>query len=138
MSFQSAFESDGAEIAEINMTPLVDVMLVLLIIFMVTLPVIQHAVKLDLPQASSQPNPAKPQQIQLAIDANGVNYWNGQALTQNELTQRMHTAAQQEPLPELHLQADRKVPYEAVAQSISLAQQAGLRKIAFVTDPKHR
>ncbi|RCS58378.1 ExbD/TolR family protein [Parvibium lacunae] len=135
MSFQSAFNTEENEIAEINMTPLVDVMLVLLIIFMVTLPVIQHAVKLELPQASNQANPVKPEQIQLAIDLDGIVHWQSQAVTQTELVALMSQAAGHEPLPELHLRADKKVAYEAVAQVISLAQNNGLRKIAFVTAP---
>lgn len=135
MSFQSAFNTEDNEIAEINMTPLVDVMLVLLIIFMVTLPVIQHAVKLELPQASNQANPVKPEQIQLAIDLDGIVHWQNQAVTQAELAALMSQAAGHEPLPELHLRADKKVAYEAVAQVISLAQNNGLKKIAFVTSP---
>ena len=133
MSFQSAFQAEEGEIAEINMTPLVDVMLVLLIVFMVTLPVIQHAVKLELPQASSQVNPVKPDQIQLSLDAAALVHWNSRIVTQSELDQLMSQAAAQTPLPELHLRADKTVAYEAVVQVISAAQQHGLRKIAFVT-----
>lgn len=130
--------SGGSEeqlMGEINTTPLVDVMLVLLIIFMVTAPLFTHAVKIDLPKAQSQLNPEKPDAIALAIDANGAVFWNNQPVDDGELPARFATAAASEPQPELHLRADRDTRYQKLASVMSAAQNAGLRKIGFVTDP---
>jgi biopolymer transport protein ExbD len=121
---------------EINMTPLVDVMLVLLVIFMITVPVIQHSVKLDLPRARNQADDVRPPHINLAIQADGSIHWNGIAIQPEQLSQRIASAAAQQPQPELHLYADRKTPYEHVAQVMAAAQSGGLSKIGFITDPK--
>lgn len=134
MSFGSSDKDDDV-MSEINMTPLVDVMLVLLIIFIITVPVINHAVKLDLPRAASQPNDVKPAHIDVVIDANGVISWNGAAVDEQGLKGNIATAAAQTPQPELHLRADRKTPYENVAQLMAAAQSGGLNKIGFVTEP---
>ncbi|MFP6558574.1 ExbD/TolR family protein [Paraburkholderia sp. B3] len=130
-------EDDGL-MNEINMTPLVDVMLVLLIVFMVTIPVIRHAVKIDLPHASSQKEDTKPAQINVAIEADGTVLWDGTAVDDKTLQTKIAAAAQAQPQPELHLNADRKVAYEKVAQVMSAAQSGGLTKLGFVTDPAHR
>jgi len=121
---------------EINTTPLVDVMLVLLIIFIITVPVINHSVKLDLPRAASQPNDAKPAHIDLSIDADGKVYWNSDVVDAGQLQARIADAAQKTPQPELHLRAERTTQYEKIAQVMSAAQAGGLGKIGFVTDPK--
>lgn len=134
MSF-GAPDKDDDVMSEINMTPLVDVMLVLLIIFIITVPVINHAVKLDLPRAASQPNDVKPPHIDVVIDGNGVISWNGNAVDEQALKGNIAAAAAQNPQPELHLRADRKTPYENVAQLMSAAQTGGLNKIGFVTEP---
>jgi biopolymer transport protein ExbD len=129
-------EDDGL-MSEINMTPLVDVMLVLLIVFMVTIPVIRHAVKIDLPHASSQKEDTKPAQINVSIEADGTVLWDGTAVDEKTLQAKIAAAAQNQPQPELHLNADRKVAYEKVAQVMSAAQSGGLTKLGFVTDPAH-
>jgi biopolymer transport protein ExbD len=121
--------------SEINMTPLVDVMLVLLIIFIITIPVINHAVKIDLPRAVSQPNQVKPQTVNIAIDHDGAVYWNGLRVESAALKSRIADAAKTVPQPELHLRADRKTPYERVAQVMAAAQSGGLAKIGFITEP---
>ncbi|CAB3800408.1 Biopolymer transport protein ExbD [Paraburkholderia ultramafica] len=131
-----AGDDDDGLMNEINMTPLVDVMLVLLIVFMVTIPVIRHAVKIDLPHASSQKEETKPAQVTVAIDADGNVLWNDQKVDEAALSAKIAEAAQASPQPELHLDADRKVPYEKVAQLMSAAQAGGLTKIGFVTQPK--
>ncbi len=138
MAFAS-FETDpdNAPLADINMVPLIDVMLVLLIIFMVTAPLLTHAVKLELPRASSQPNTGRPDSVQIAIDPHGQVFWNAQAVDAATLADRMHAAAQLAVPPELHISADRATPYEKVAQTMSLAASQGLNKIGFVTEP-HR
>ncbi|MES2026047.1 MAG: biopolymer transporter ExbD [Pseudomonadota bacterium] len=119
---------------EINTTPLVDVMLVLLIIFIMTIPVMNHAVKLDLPHAANQPNDVKPETINVSIDAAGQVYWNNVELDQPELLSRIADAAKVTPQPELHLRADRITPYEKVAQVMAAAQSGGLTKMGFVTE----
>ncbi|MFD1555727.1 ExbD/TolR family protein [Paraburkholderia silviterrae] len=130
-----ASDDDDGLMNEINMTPLVDVMLVLLIVFMVTIPVIRHAVKIDLPHASSQKEDTKPAQINISIEADGTVLWDGAAVSDDALKTKIAAAAQQQPQPELHLNADRKVAYEKVAQVMSAAQSGGLTKLGFVTDP---
>ena len=120
---------------EINTTPLVDVMLVLLIIFIITIPVMTHSVHLDLPRATAQPNEPKPDAIALSIDANGGIHWNGDPVDAAQLENRIALAASAQPQPELHLHAERMTPYEKVAQVMAAAQNGGLDKIGFVTDP---
>lgn len=120
----------------INTTPLVDVMLVLLIIFIITIPVINHNVKIDLPKATSAPEELKPDNIQLSIDDNGQLQWNGEDITEAQLTTHISEAAKKQPLPELHLYAASKTPYEEVAKVMSAAQTGGLTKMGFVTSPK--
>ncbi|MBC8752036.1 biopolymer transport protein ExbD [Paraburkholderia sp. WC7.3g] len=131
-----AADDDDGLMNEINMTPLVDVMLVLLIVFMVTIPVIRHAVKIDLPHASSQKEDTKPAQVTVSIDADGNVLWDSTKVDDAALAAKIATAAQASPQPELHLDADRKVPYEKVALVMSAAQAGGLTKIGFVTQPK--
>lgn len=121
--------------AEINTTPLVDVMLVLLIIFMVTAPLFTHAVKIDLPRAQSQLNPEKPDTIALSIDAQGRLHWNDEPVDDAVLAERFAQAAAKRPQPELHLRADRETRYQVIAGVMSAAQRAGVQKIGFVTDP---
>ncbi len=127
--------SDSAPMAEINMVPLIDVMLVLLVIFIITAPLLTHAVKIDLPRASSQPNMTKPQNIQLGIRVDGEIFWNGEAVDLNSLDARMKTAAAIAPQPELHIRADSTTEYRRVAEVMSAAARAGLGKIGFVTEP---
>ncbi|MBY4674326.1 biopolymer transporter ExbD [Burkholderia multivorans] len=129
-------DDDDGVMSEINMTPLVDVMLVLLIIFLVTVPVMQHAVKIDLPHASSQPEDVKPTHVDVSIRADGTVLWDDQPVDEAALRAKIEAAAQATPQPELHLRADRKVPYERVADVMSAAQSGGLGKIGFVTSPR--
>ena len=138
MAMGSLNDSEEDFNPEINTTPLVDVMLVLLIIFIITIPVMTHSVKMDLPQASSQPNEPKPDAIALTIDADGVVRWNGDMVDMTELEMRVASAAQAKPQPELHLHAERTTYYEKVAQVMTAAQNGGLEKIGFVTDPGTR
>lgn len=129
---------EGAPMSEINMIPLIDVMLVLLVIFIITAPLLTHAVKIDLPKASSSPNLTKPENIQLGIKANGVLYWNGEVVDKPALAERMAAAAKHDPQPELHLRADRTTEYQKVAEVMSAAAKVGLVKIGFVTEPEAR
>jgi biopolymer transport protein ExbD len=134
MAFGTQDDSDEV-MNEINMTPFVDVMLVLLIIFIITVPVMQHAVSIDLPVARNQPENIKPETIRLSVDASGAYYWNDVALTDTELAAQLAVAAAKAPQPELHIRGDKAVRYEFVARAMAAAQRAGLHKIGFVTDP---
>jgi biopolymer transport protein ExbD len=124
--------------AEINMVPLIDVMLVLLVIFMVTAPLLTHAVKVDLPRASSAPAVTRPATIQLAIRADGEILWDGQPVDRAALRERLAVAARATPQPEIHLHADQNTAYRVVAETISDAANAGLAKVAFVALPEGR
>jgi biopolymer transport protein ExbD len=136
MAMGSLSDNDDDFNPEINTTPLVDVMLVLLIIFIITVPVMNHNVKIDLPRATSQPTETKPATVNLSIDAEGKMYWNTEVVDAARLQVRITEAAQKNPQPELHLRAERTTPYEKVARVMAAAQAGGLGKIGFVTDPK--
>jgi biopolymer transport protein ExbD len=126
----------SAPMTEINIIPLVDVMLVLLVIFIITAPLLTNSVKIDLPQASSSPNQTKADNVQLAIDAGGQFYWNGEAIDRAALDQRLHEAGQRTPAPELHVHADKATRYDILAQVMSEASKDGVTRIGFVTDPR--
>jgi biopolymer transport protein ExbD len=134
MAFGTQDETDEV-MNEINMTPLVDVMLVLLIIFIITVPVMQQSVNVSLPQATSAPQDLRPEAVRLSVDAQGGYFWNDAPLADGELPGRLRAAAQREPQPDLHIRGDKDVRYERVAQAMAAAQQAGLRKIGFITEP---
>jgi len=127
--------SDDSIMSEINMTPMVDVMLVLLIIFIITLPVIQQAVKIELPKANSVRNEVKPESVQLTIDDKGQIFWNSTAIDLKTFDVYAAKAAQKEPQPEINLRADKSVKYEYVAQVLAASRRAGLTKLGFVTEP---
>jgi biopolymer transport protein ExbD len=134
MAFGTQDEPDEV-MNEINMTPLVDVMLVLLIIFIITVPVMKHAVAIDLPRASSEPELTKPQNILFTVTADGTYYWNEQKIDDSELAGRLAAEAAKDPQPELHIRGDKAVRYERVAKAMSEAREAGVRKIGFITEP---
>jgi biopolymer transport protein ExbD len=119
---------------EINMTPLVDVMLVLLIIFIITIPVMKHSVNVDLPRASNHPEQAKPETIRVSVAADGTYYWNEGRIDDGELARLLAATASRQPQPELHIRGDRAVRYERVAQIMAAAQHAGVKKIGFITE----
>lgn len=135
MAFGTQDDSDEV-MNEINMTPLVDVMLVLLIIFIITVPVMKHSVNVDLPSAVNQPEDVKPETVRLSVAADGTYFWNEFQLTDEELLTRLQAEAGKQPQPDLHIRGDKEVRYERVAQALAAAQRAGVRKIGFVTDPK--
>ncbi len=138
MAMGSLSDDDDDFNPEINTTPLVDVMLVLLIIFIITIPVMNQSVNIDLPRAASQPASSKPESIDLSIDAQGQMYWNKESIDIAQLTARIAQAAKSSPQPELHLRAERTTQYEKVVQVMAAAQNGGLEKIGFVTDPQAR
>lgn len=121
--------------AAMNVVPLVDVMLVLLVIFIVTAPLLTHAVKIDLPKASSGANITKLEHIELGIREDGNLFWSGEAVTLDQLPARLATESAKQPQPELHIRADRHVHYEKVAQVMALAAKAGLVRIGFISNP---
>lgn len=122
--------------SEINTTPLVDVMLVLLVIFIITAPLLTHAVKINLPQATSQPIEDKPEVISIAINDAGKLFWNDVALVEGELNQKLTQIADQEPQPELQIRADKATRYQVLAEVMADAQNAGVTKLGFVSEPK--
>jgi biopolymer transport protein ExbD len=121
--------------AEINVVPLVDVMLVLLVIFIITAPLLTNAVKIDLPKASSNANITRPDHIEFGIREDGSIYWSGEQIEFSSLPDRFAVEAKKNPQPELHIRADRMARYELVAQVMSAAAKAGMVRIGFVTDP---
>lgn len=128
--------SHSAPMSEINTTPLVDVMLVLLVIFIITAPLLTHAVKIDLPQASSQPSPEKPEIISVSIDGAGQMYWNDAQIVKGELKAKLQAIADQTPQPELHVRADKETRYQILAEVMADAQNAGVTKLGFVSAPE--
>ena len=120
---------------EINMTPLVDVMLVLLIIFIITVPVMKHSVNVDLPRANVQPEIVQPETLRLSVDAAGAYSLDGGAVDDAALADRLAQAASVQTPPDLHISGDKSVRYERVALAMAMAQRAGLKKIGFVTEP---
>jgi len=123
-------------LAELNMIPLIDVMLVLLVIFIVTAPLLTHAVRIELPRASSAPIDKKSEAVALAIDAEGGTYWNGERIERAELKDRFARSARAEPQPELHLHVDKTTQYQVVAEVMASAAMAGLTRIGFIADPR--
>ena len=127
--------SDKRPLAEINVVPLVDVMLVLLVVFIVTAPLLTHAVKLELPQASSRPNITRAEHIEIAVQRDGRIHWNGEPVSRAELEQRAARLAASAPDTEIHLKGDAAVPYGDMARTLSALARQGLTRIGFVTDP---
>ena len=137
MPFSDDFDCDDKPLSEINMIPMIDVMLVLLILFIITAPLFTpHALKIELPQASSQESPDKPNNISLAIDKKGIIFWKDERIDDKELAIRLAKAAQKNPQPELHLRADKQTQYQKLAEIMSIAQNAGIARMGFVTEPE--
>ncbi|WP_116136722.1 ExbD/TolR family protein [Trinickia diaoshuihuensis] len=128
-------ERSAAPMSDINMTPLIDVMLVLLVIFIITAPLLTHAIRLDLPKVAAGAAPQTPQTVTLSIDDAGRLYWDGKPLTFDALNARLQQAGKAAQPPELHLRAARATRYDVIAQVMGAAQQAGLDRIGFVTEP---
>jgi len=128
-------KSGGHTVAEINMIPLIDVMLVLLVIFMITAPMMTHTVKIDLPKASSTPQQPTSDPIAVSIDADGQLFWNTESLTREMLNQHLLALGQQVEPAELHIRADQNVPYHFIAETLADAAKAGVSRIGFVSDP---
>ncbi|HMA11367.1 MAG TPA: biopolymer transporter ExbD [Steroidobacteraceae bacterium] len=139
MAFGSFNGKRGATpMSDINVIPLVDIMLVLLVIFIITAPLLTHAIKIDLPKTAGTPNVAQEASVQFAIDGGGRMYWDGEPVTREQMLARFAQAAQRSPVPELHLRVDKGARYEVLADVMSEAGRAGLTRIGFVTDPSGR
>jgi len=140
MAMQLGSEGDEDEvIGTINTTPLVDVMLVLLIIFLITIPVVTHTVPVKLPSEVNQPYKTKPENINLAVDKEGKMFWNEREVADtNALLEKLKTIAVMEPQPELHIRGDQETRYEYIGKVIFTAQRAGIAKVAFITEPPAR
>jgi biopolymer transport protein ExbD len=125
--------SDDESMVDINTTPLIDVMLVLLIMFIITIPVMTHAVKLDMPRGQTQPPPVPPEVIELDVDFDGTYLWNGTPVTDEAtLLSYLQNAANKDPQPEIHLRPNKRVKYDYVARVLAASQRLGVRKIGFV------
>jgi biopolymer transport protein ExbD len=131
-------KSNGGTMAEINMTPLIDVMLVLLVIFIITAPLFTHAIRLDLPKVASQAARETPDTITLSIDATGKIYWNDKPIGFEQMQTQFAAEAKKPAQPEIHLRAASATRYDVIAKVMGAAQGAGLSKIGFVTDPLPR
>lgn len=135
MAFSTTDPDDSEVMSEINMIPLIDVMLVLLIVFMITVPVMKHSVDLDLPQAQATQTQEKPETVRLSVQADGSYHWNQTAVSDEQLRERLAQFAAQGELAQLQIRGDKAVRYERVALAMAAAQAAGVRKIGFVTEP---
>ncbi|WHZ10830.1 MAG: Biopolymer transport protein ExbD/TolR [Burkholderiaceae bacterium] len=135
MAFGSGLDDDDAVVSDINVTPLVDVMLVLLVIFILTVPVLTHGVKVDLPRATDKPQVIKPKTIEISVTADGTLHWDRQTVDARQLDALLEAAAARAPQPEIYIRGDRKAAYEPVVQVMAAAQRAGIRKLGFVTEP---
>jgi biopolymer transport protein ExbD len=127
--------SPSQPMAEINVTPLVDVMLVLLVIFIITAPLLAAAIRIDLPNEKAQSVSAETPAVRVAIDADGTLYWEGKRIEAAELPVRFQEAARRRPLPDVHLRADKAARYAQITAVMAAAQQAGLGRIGFITEP---
>jgi biopolymer transport protein ExbD len=132
----SVGQEEGGAIASINTTPLVDVMLVLLIIFLITIPVITKTIKVDLPKAVNIPTQTKAENITIAVDKDGSVYWNGARVTsRNELLGLIEANAVKKPQPEIHIRGDKETRYEAIGRVMYAIQRGGIVKVGFLTEP---
>jgi biopolymer transport protein ExbD len=129
-------DEDEKAMSEINTTPLVDVMLVLLIVFMITIPVITQTVPLELPAVRNLATQTKPENVNISVNRDGQIFWNLTLVPDtNALLERLKSAAVQKPQPEVHVRADQSTRYEYVGRVILTAQRAGIQKVGFITEP---
>ena len=129
---------EGGAIASINTTPLVDVMLVLLIIFLITIPVITKTVPVTLPKAVNIPTQTRPENITIAVDKEGNIFWNDKRVAnRNELLGLVEGAAVRKPQPEIHIRGDREARYEDIGRVMYAIQRGGIVKVGFLTEPDH-
>ena len=131
--------AEDALVAEINTTPLVDVMLVLLIIFLITIPVVNSSIVVSLPRQDIQPRETRPENVIVSVDADGGIYWFESRLgSAEQLAQRLALEAAKQPQPEVHIRGDARANYDSVGQVVFAAQQVGIERIGFITEPSAR
>ena len=136
MTVGAADDDEEQMNSTINTTPLVDVMLVLLIIFLITIPIITKTVPVDLPKAANIPTKTKPENITISVDTAGNVYWNGALVTDRDtLIQKVAVEAVKDPQPEVHIRGDRAAHYEAIGRTLYDVQRGGIIKIGFITEP---
>jgi biopolymer transport protein ExbD len=131
----SVREEQGDPMVEPNVIPLVDIMLVLLIIMIITVPVMTHAVKIDLPKEINRPTETKPENINLSIDFDGAIYWNENSVDRSSLLNYVLQEAVKDPQPEIHIRADKRARYEYVSDTLAVLQRGGMRKVGFIAEP---
>ncbi len=138
MSVPSGGGGGGSVMSNINTTPLVDVMLVMLIIFLITIPVINKSVKVDLPKAVNIPTQTKPENITISVNKDGQIFWNDKSIPSMEaLLDNIKTAAVKKPQPELHIRGDKDTRFEAIGRVMYMVQRGGIVKVGFLTEPDH-
>ena len=138
MAMSGPKQADDEPMSTINTTPLVDVMLVLLIIFLITIPVVTKTIELELPIISNEATQTKPENIVIQIDRDGKIYWNDFIVAPESLVERMKAAAVQVPQPEVHIRGDQQARYEFIGRVVASAQRGGIMKVGFITDPEIR
>ena len=137
MAFGSFDQNNSSShtVSEINMVPLIDVMLVLLVIFIITAPLLSHSININLPQVSGQPIETEPKVIDLAVDENGQVFWNEETVSLEALQAKFEVESKQDPQPDLRIRADLNTRYEVLAEVMSSARKGGMKRIGFVTRP---
>jgi biopolymer transport protein ExbD len=131
-------EGDSSELnSTINTTPLVDIMLVLLIVFLIAVPVVLKTVPVELPNVSNIPTQSKPENIVISVDADGETYWNNVVVTKEEMLAKLRIEAPKKPQPEVHIRGDRSARYEPVGRVVAYCQKAGIVRVGFITAPEH-
>jgi len=134
----ASLEAEDEVVSAINTTPLVDVMLVLLIIFLITIPIVIQTTPVELPKETNQPTQTKPENINVAVNKDGDVFWNSELVDENKLLARLKEIAVKTPQPEVHVRADRNARYEFVGRVVFACQRAGILKIGFITEPPVR
>jgi biopolymer transport protein ExbD len=138
MAMNISQDGDEEVIASINTTPLVDVMLVLLIIFLITIPVVTHTVPVQLPKETVSPLQTKPDSIEIAVDKDGKIFWNTQRIDNAKLLTQLKAASQKTPQPEVHVRGDQTTRYEFIGRVVTDCERAGIAKVSFITQPPAR
>jgi biopolymer transport protein ExbD len=139
MSLQTSDDYEDHVVSDINTTPLVDVMLVLLIIFLITIPVVTSSIQVELPKERNVPTQTKPENVVLAVDRDGEVYWNTMHIeNQNALVERLKKVSVLDPQPEVHIRGDLNVRFESIGRVVVAAQRAGILRLGFITEPAGR
>ena len=138
MGMSVSQDDDDEVIAQINTTPLVDVMLVLLIIFLITIPVVTHTIPVELPKETVQPLQSRPESVEIAGDRQGEFFWNAAPVDASTLLARLKGVAVQSPQPDVHVRGDESTRYEFVGRVIAACERAGIEKVSFITEPPAR